>query len=330
MPEDDYDVNDPNKKSVYYKVSVTCDNDVQGEWDYNAWNLKLNNLDNQANGANGTKCKLAFNDTQDGGMSSTERDNIIKQGVQTRRNTYRGKDITTYFNNGSLFEMIKSGKFDDIYVGDYIISNINNKWNSKIMWLIADLDNYLGEGGQKKITTHHATIIPDGVLTSSFMNSNLTTEGGYIGSEMYKTVLPEVLKNYIMPDFNNHIITYQNILSNSMDSTKMNMFNLTSGASSNWEWAERQLDLMSEVNVYGTTIVSSSLYDTGLDNRQYAIFQLNPKLISQNYVGQYMTYWLKGVATSQFFTANYTGGDLFYGFAGADHVIGVRPRFLID
>ena len=39
-------------------------------------------------------------------------------------------------------------------------------------------------------------------------------------------------------------------------------------------------DLMSEVNIYGTTVWSTSGHDTGIDNRQYAIFQLKPEFIN--------------------------------------------------
>ena len=81
LPKDDYDVNNPDANKTYYKVNVTCDNEVEAEWDYNAWNLKITKLDSDQ-AVNGTKCKLSFNNTDANGllgMSSTERDNIIKQ-----------------------------------------------------------------------------------------------------------------------------------------------------------------------------------------------------------------------------------------------------------
>ncbi len=353
LPKDDYDVNNPDASKTYYKVDVTCTNDVQGEWDYNAWNLKLTNLDNKENGTNGTKCKLAFNNTAGNGMSSTERDNIIKQGVQIRRNTYRGKDITEYLEDGKLFEMIKSGKFDDVYVGDYMISNTTDAFNNKkIVWLIADLDNYLNQG-DTALTKHHATIIPAYKLQDSRMNPTNSTAkgasqvpgaddiGAYKGSEMYQKTLNEVYNKYIAPDFCDsssssdcHIIEYRNLVSTDMASDRSNQWGLGSGASSNWAWENRKLDLMSEVNVYGTTVWSSSGYDIGLDNRQYAIFQLRPELINQGVSGISDTntgrywYWLKAVTDSASFAG--VSGD-GYAYAGnASNSGGVRPRFLID
>ena len=308
----------------YYKVGVSCDNDIKGEWDYNAWTLKLDNV------INGTKCRLTFTST----MSQTERDNIIKQGVQIRRNTYRGKDITEYYNDGTLFEMIKSGKFDDIYVGDYFTGE------SGKIWLIADLDNYWHQGykngdntgyNNMGLSTHHATIIPDGSLMGAPMNQKKenkdTTEGGYAGSEMIRTLDETILPEYITPDFGTHVLEYQNLLSAAVDTACSNMYGQTTGASSVWQWDSRKLDLMSEVNVFGTTVWSSSGNDVGLDNRQYAIFQLRPELINQTMNGTPFTYWLKAVADSTHFA--------FVGYLGeastyvASSSRGIRPRFLI-
>ena len=45
--EDRKEVPDSNYKDEennYYKVGVSCSNDVKGEWDYNAWNLKIDNV----------------------------------------------------------------------------------------------------------------------------------------------------------------------------------------------------------------------------------------------------------------------------------------------
>ncbi len=347
LPKDDYDVNNPDANKTYYKVNVTCDNEVEAEWDYNAWNLKITKLDNEQ-AVNGTKCKLSFNNTEANGllgMNATERDNIIKQGVQIRRNTYRGKDITKYFTDGTLYSQISSGKFDDIYVGDYIVSEHNDAFNGKIVWLIADLDNYLNQG-DTQLTKHHATIIPAYMLEQGQMNPTDSTVvgtvegvGGYKGSAMYQTTLNLVYDKYIKPDFcksesDCHIIEYRNLVTNKVDVNFTNQFGQETGASSYWSWEDRKLDLMSEVNVFGTTVWSSSGYDIGIDNHQYAIFQLRPELINKGVKGISDTnsgrywYWLKAVAASYCFAgaSNYGDADI----NGASYSNGgIRPRFLI-
>ena len=124
-----------------YKTNVNCTNGY-GEWDYNSWSLKLTDLKEN------TKCNIEFTKN----LSTEEYNKYLEAGKALRRNTYRGKDITSYYTDGSLYEMISNGTFDDIYVGDYINAN-------GVTWLIADIDNYL-YSGDTPLTKHHATIIP--------------------------------------------------------------------------------------------------------------------------------------------------------------------------
>ena len=84
---------------------------------------------------------------------------------------------------------------------------------------------------------------------------------------------------------------------------------------------------MSEVNVYGTTVWSSSGYDVGIDNRQYAIFQLKPEFIN-SYENVRFHYWLKSVSGATRFADVSSIGESSGGW-GASHALGVRPRFLI-
>ena len=322
----------------YYKVQVSCTNGTTvGEWDYNAWNVKLDNI------SDGSKCTLAFT----GDMSKEDYQKYIEKGIATRRNTYRGKklELTTEFWNS-----IQNGTFDDIYVGDYIVSPTSKKYDvstnhntETIKWLIADIDNYL-HTGEKELTSHHLTIIPAAPLMQAPMNTTVTTKGGYYGSKMVSGcdgayegtavkehistgTLDEVYNMYIEPDFgDNHIIKYNSILSNMVDDKSINRNGDSSGVSGGWEWLDRKLDLMSEVNVFGTIIWSSSGWDTGIDNRQYAIFQLKPELINFDRTAR-INYWLKDVTGLSNF--DYVSTDGAARNANASNMVGVRPRFLI-
>ena len=124
------------------------------------------------------------------------------------------------------------------------------------------------------------------------------------------------------------------MLSNALDKDRVSTsFGTTSsGASSAWSWYESQIDLMSETNVFGTSVWSSSGYDIGIDNRQYAIFQLKPEF-KNSYGNTRFTYWLKNVASSTYFSGVINNGDSDYGgvsgYAVASANRGVRPRFLI-
>ena len=101
------------------------------------------------------------------------------------------------------------------------------------------------------------------------------------------------------------------------------------GSSNNWAWYESQIDLMSESNVYGSDKFSSSGYDTGIDNRQYAIFQLKPELINSNGNGERFGYWLKCVSGASRFAVVDGNGHAAGDYRASFSDIGVRPRFLI-
>ncbi len=332
----------PDRGNGLFKTNVTCNNKVIGSWDYNAWNLRIDNLKKD------TKCTIEF---KTNGISKEQYDEYISEGVSLRRNTYRGKDITDYYNNESLYEMIESCRFDDIYVGDYITTDKNSH---KVTWLIADLNNYLHTGDQDVhskngyldkagggLMTCHATIIPATTLGTSKMNTKDTTgisddvtkgmigygKGAYVGSYMRNVTLQRVLTDYITPAFDEHVIKTRNLLADGMDSSRSNQYGTTDGASSSWNWYDSELDLMSEVNVFGTTVWSSSGYDIGIDNRQYAIFSLKPEFIN-SYNGICFWWWLKAVGHNCHFVRIRGNGAPYTD--GASYEVGVRPRFLID
>jgi len=300
----------------YYSVSATCDQGSTAEWDYNAWNLVVDNINEN------TKCNVTFTST----LTEDDYQDYIDAGISKRRNTYRGKDITSYYTDKSLYTMISNGTFDDIYVGDYINVTYNG---TTTKFLVADIDNYL-YSGDTALTKHHLTMIPATYLKDAQMNSSNTTAGGYYGSAMVTSVLGTDLTTTgtvtynLYQTFGEHLLKYRNLLSNSVSTDSYSSAGAGwKGSSNGWAWYDRYCDLMSESNVYGNTAFSSSGYDTGIDSRQYAIFQLKPELIN-NFRHWY---WLKNVSASTGFAGVYSGGSS--GGWGASGSNGVRPRFLI-
>ena len=295
-----------------YKTNVDCTNGTRGEWDYNAWNLTLENVSSNA------KCNITFTSN----LSEEEYNKYIEAGKALRRNTYRGKDITEYHNDGSLYEMISNGTFDDIYVGDYIVAN-------NVTWLVADIDNYL-YSGDTPLTRHHLTMIPATTLVAEAkMNDTATTNGGYLGSNMVSSILPNVLSTYVQPAFGNHIITYRNWLTNAMDETKTSAGGTAGGGASNGcEWVNRQIDLMNEMSVTGGSSMTSSAFDLGIDHSQYALFQLKPEFIS-SYAGARFSYWLRDIYSSTGFASISYATRGFAGDWHSDFSRSVRPYFLI-
>ena len=229
---------------------------------------------------------------------------------------FRGKDITSYLTDGTLFTRISSGSFEDLFVGDYIVKN-------NITWRIAGFDVYLHKG-DTELTKHHAIIVPDKHLTTAQMNSSNTTVGGYVASAMYTTTLPSILETYITPVFGSHVIEIRNLLTTGINASGYNRWGTNSGCSNAWEWRSRKVDLMNENQVFGSISWSSSGFETGSDNCQLPLFRLAPEYITN----RSYWYWLRNVVDSSRFA--YVGSYGNSSSAGASATGGVRPCFYID
>ena len=157
------------------------------------------------------------------------------------------------------------------------------------------------------------------------MNDTNTTEGGYVGSKMYTTTLPSVLSTYITPVFGSHVLTYKSVLSTRVGTTLTNRWGSATGASNDWAWQERKLDLMTESEVFGTISWASSGYDIGDGHAQLPLFALEPDFIiakGANGTGRAVA-WHRNVTSSTAFAAvNHNGRS---DSSHASNEWGVRP-----
>lgn len=241
---------------------------------------------------------------------------------------FRGKDITSYLTDGSLYTRISNGTFEDLFVGDYIIQN-------NITWRIAGFDLYLHKG-DIELTQHHAIIVPDKRLTDCRMKASDTTVNGYRNSSGCDYTMTEVLNTYITPVFGNHVIEIRNLLTRGINETGYNRYGTNSGCSNEVRWYSRKVDLMNEVQVFGSIIWSSSGYDIGSDNCQLPLFRLAPEFIAdRSYENLHKDenpeltwYWLRDIASA----SSYAGVDTYGNSSGypASKAAGVRPYFYID
>lgn len=221
---------------------------------------------------------------------------------------YRDKNLGTQFT-AEMSANIKNGTFKDLYCGDYLVINGTT-------YRFMNFD-YLYKTGDTSLDTHHILVVPDAPMYRHVMNDTNTTEGGYVGSKMYKSGLDQALAK-IKADFGEaHIVTYRNILVNTV----------SNGTPSNWAWYSRQIDLMNEEMVYGTRAwsqASQNGFDTGVNKSQLAAFKHNHSLISSCR----SWYWLRAVRSSADFCGVSSNGNV--GNAGASDSNGVRPCFLIS
>ena len=264
------------------------------------------------------------------------------------------KDITAYITDGTFWKRLAGtdgyALFEDIYVGDYFkMSRAISAYERTGQYqttgsqyvTIAGLDTMMNNGDQGNgVDYHHAVMVAgqgfDGTqhFGRSRMNATDTTEGGYKASEMNTLVLGEVtstgstaadatINQQLYAEFGSHLKTTRELVSFRLNATGYNRFGSATGCASDWAWISAQTVLMSEVEVYGATVWSSSGYDTGNANVQLPLFAFS-KQAQYNHSAYW---WLKDIASAAFF-CRVRRGCADYGNADdASHY--VRPRFII-
>lgn len=261
---------------------------------------------------------------------------------------YRGKDLTNVYSIDEICSRISSGTFEDLYIGDYFDITITSEYreNEVVRCVLAGFDTYL-HNGSASLEKHHAAIVPKNCFSDLHqMNtanttgksenaSNTSGLGAYAGSDMHNIVLPKYTVAISNAIGSSHLLTRNTVLSNNMNATTAsNAGGGFVGASVGWEWYETKLQLLSEVQVYGANVLSSSFYDTGESNLQLPLFRLDPtakvcKTGGTDTVNasNRMWWWLKNVADSVHFCVIDSSGHSGYFWASGSG--GVRPLFCI-
>lgn len=224
-------------------------------------------------------------------------------------NVFRGKNLGGGVSSAQK-AAIKDGSFDNLFIGDYWVIN-------GVTWRIADMDYFL-RCGDTDFTSHHLVIVPDTQLYTGKMNETHTTEGGYVGSLMYKSGLDQA-KTAIAAAFGDLVTTHRDILCNAV----------SNGRQSGGGWFDSTVELMCERMVYGNSVFQPGCdgsfipynYTTG--KSQFALFRMAPQYISNR-----QWYWLRDVVSAPHFAGVSDGGDASANNAG--HVHGVRPYFVIS
>lgn len=227
-----------------------------------------------------------------------------------RNSIYRGKNLGTSVTP-EQYARIADGTFEDMYIGDYWTINGTT-------YLIAAFNYYLNTG-DTFLTTNHITLVAAGNLYTRRMNPTNTTEGGYVGSEMYTSGLDQA-KTKIHADFPGRVLTHRRYLTNAT----------SAGAASGAAWFDSDIELMTEHMVYGSNVVANSagspdahLYNVGSEISQLPLFRLRYDLIGIRFL-----WWLRDVASASFFASVHAYGHATRG--GADSAFGVRPVFSIS
>ena len=236
---------------------------------------------------------------------------------------YRGKELGTItssnINSFLAKHEVSAGKFTDIYVGDNV--TIQDGTYNKV-WVVAGLDTEYNRG-DIALATHHISLIPQDYLITARMNATNTTKGGYAGSEMHTTTLPTIVTN-LQKALGSHLLKRRVILTNSISTAADSGAGAGwVGSSNDWAWTDAYATLMSEVQVYGSSIFGSSGYDVGEACQQLPIFKfINHVRLARG------KYWLRAVTrTTHFALADDIGSASFGNASHSGH--GVRPLIVI-
>lgn len=264
------------------------------------------------------------------------------------------KDITSYYNDGSLWNRLNGtggySLYQDIYVGDYfqmsrVISAKNPDSTQQLNgtdWVtIASIGGLAHNGDNMDLTPNHLVMVPGKGFggTQHFgrsrMNPTNTTVGGYKESEMNTTVLGAVatagstaadatINQQLYAEFGTHLKKTREVVTNKINATGINRYGSNNGCSNGWEWIDTQAILMSEVELYGATVWSSSGFDTGNANHQFELFANSKSAINNRSAW----YWLKDIASASGFCGCSNDGVAYNdGASRASRY--VRPRFVI-
>lgn len=232
--------------------------------------------------------------------------NVLADGAAAHNCIYRGKNLGTSVT-AEQYAAISSGKFTDLYIGDYWVIN-------GVTYRIAAFDYYYN-CGDTNFTKHHAVIVPDTSLYKAQMNTSNVTTGGYTGSAMYKSNLAQA-KTTIKAAFGSaHVLTKRELLTNAVNG------NTPSG----WAWFDSDVELMNEVQAYGSVAWGAhdgNGYNVASGDGQFPLFMFDrTKLHNRE------DYWLRDVASATDFSSVYGNGDASGN--GASNSFGVRPAFCI-
>lgn len=232
--------------------------------------------------------------------------NVLADGAAAHNCIYRGKNLGTSVT-AEQYAAISSGKFTDLYIGDYWVIN-------GVTYRIAAFDYYYN-CGDTNFTKHHAVIVPDTSLYKAQMNTSNVTTGGYTGSAMYKSNLAQA-KTTIKAAFGSaHVLTKRELLTNAVNG------NTPSG----WAWFDSDVELMNEVQAYGSVAWGAhdgNGYNVASGDGQFPLFMFDrTKLHNRE------DYWLRDVSSATYFSNVSSNGRANGG--SASYSRGVRPAFCI-
>lgn len=259
------------------------------------------------------------------------------------------KDITDEFDAGTVSDDIANNDFSKYSVGNYIKKDITipaykngttdvpsqtvtvrivfAHFNLFYSGVLSDVGTAYTEDTYANIMTPHvACVICD--LPNCAMDASNTTANGYWGSYMHSTFLTGRIITGLTGagiTLDTHLVKHKKLLTTFINASGYNRFGSASGCSNNRDWkADQYISLMSEIQLYGSIVWSSSGFDTGEANEKLAIFNhIRPnKLFGKKNI------WLRDIASATDFAHLSDNGHADHGGASGT-LIAPAPLILL-
>lgn len=247
----------------------------------------------------------------------TAQDDMLRlttpDGAGAHNATFRGKNLGGSLTSAQAAQ-ISAGTFQDLYLGDY--------WSIGGMDYIIAAFDYWYKCGDTACNTHHAVVIPRSHLYTYKFNPTNTTEGGYVGSDLYKNGLTQAKTTFNTAFGSAHILNHRECLVNAV----------TNGKPSGSDWYDSTVDLMNENMVYGGRQFSpmpdgtdpwNTCRNYTIDKSQLPLFRLAPWMSFDH--NQWC--WLRDVVSAVAFARCYGSGgtacDNASGVAGVWPAVGL-------
>ena len=212
---------------------------------------------------------------------------------------FRGKNLGTIHNLNEYLSFrhdhgIDDHYYKDLYIGDYFTIN-DGTYNAE--WQVAHFDYYTHKGDRSSGNSRGVLLISKYPISSVVMKDPSSTEGGYIASAAHTTVCPAVA-TALSTVLGSYLLSNRLLLTNTFDENILsNCGGGQMGATIGWAWYDVQCAFPGEIQIFGSTIFSSSYRDTGEANLKLALFDfIGPWEYGQG------AFWLRDIAHSKYYS----------------------------
>jgi hypothetical protein len=177
-------------------------------------------------------------------------------------------------------------------------------------YVIAGLNPMKGTSTPYRLTENHVGLIVIPHTTQKWNESGNTYTGsdgrgaGYANSDLHHYLVNTLLPTVQLDLGSSHVLAHNKLLSNAVNQTGTNKMGSATGCSSGWGWVSSYISALSEVQVYGSTVWSSSGFDTGEACRQLDVFRVYNH--TEIFGGEYP--WLRDVVSASYAAIANTDG----------------------